>query len=700
MNPPEQPTAPPAQGAAQDAVAAFACLVAAVVAAGYALSRRDWPDPLPLAPFGILGMAWSLLLLPSAIGARMQATAKSSAAWFWTQPALAVASLVALSLAGRALPSAQPLASIGLAVAGAAVAGMHLARMRRAPGGLRAHWPLLPLAVAVGLWTAGHSWGSGYQSPLLLEQLATGHAHIDPLYHLALAQMIDVHGVVSTGLDGLPHTAYHFGSHWLFGGLARAAGVDLPTWYALGFAVVVVPWVLQQLLGLSLDLWRRAGCDPLPLASGRAWGAWLLWLTALAGVFVPDFSHRAWVGANLVISESYAVGTGLSLALGRMALHVWQGWQARDAVGVRSWLWFALPAATVATAVTKVSHCALLLGLAGLFWLRMGLWRHAATWASLGLCGLCAAAVAAYTTPKGLSQGLLPFAFVWQDVMRQTWTADSLLALAAFALLHPLWLWVYLAWRWWQPAGLRAAGVLASLRAGSAIDVEVLVVFAALAVLPGLVLPVQGGGAYYFSDAQRWLGIALVVGAWPQAQRLLAEVRKGALARVILAVAAALLVASFAYRTGRGIGWWQDSVAQTRARWHAGEGRKGWATVTALLDLSRLPPEVRRKAALFVPRDDRGYWDLLPDKAVPFVGPALSGLAHVGGMPVGDYTQQSYGYAAYGTGRPRVADADQARRRAEALGFTQLLVLRNGRTQTAGRTSMTTGSTGAPGAPR
>src|SRR5437868_5082492 len=92
-----------------------------------------------------------------------------------------------------------------------------------------------------GFFSAAYLWGTVDRDPLFKEQLIMGLTPLDTLFHSALSRMLQVHGVSSTGLDGLPYLSYHFGSHWLFAGWANLLGITTLEFYECGFPIVFAP---------------------------------------------------------------------------------------------------------------------------------------------------------------------------------------------------------------------------------------------------------------------------------------------------------------------------------------------------------------------------------------------------------------------------------------------------------------------------
>jgi hypothetical protein len=92
---------------------------------------------------------------------------------------------------------------------------------------------------------------------LLPEAVSLGLAHSDSYFHLAIAQMIRFYGVVSIGGDGLTLQRYHFGSHAIAAGLAKAVGTSVPLvyvyWAGLALKIQLLWALVWSTISQSVD---------------------------------------------------------------------------------------------------------------------------------------------------------------------------------------------------------------------------------------------------------------------------------------------------------------------------------------------------------------------------------------------------------------------------------------------------------------
>jgi hypothetical protein len=264
-----------------------------------------------------------------------------------------------------------------------------------------------------------------------------------------------------------------------------------------------------------------------------------------------------------------------------------------------------------------------------------------------------------------------------------------------------MWVWVFAAVRL-RRAGVRTLDELRSrIRDRSVVDLELLVFVAAVGSIPGFLVAIGGQSTGYFSDPQRWLAIALLlallaVPAKTDEQRARASLWEMSLGRsaviaggVMLACVAAanvyFLLKQFAksnIATRRALFGSQSLVAVFRPNELAAERLRqnpAYQLLQALRRLDALPLPEKAASALFVPRSNQLYWSLLPECLTPpFVGPALSSLPMISGLPAPECERQRLGYWTYrlrSGGWGDAVDPGQECQRAAQLGFRRVFRL-------------------------
>ncbi len=660
-------------------VSAGAGGIVLLIAAAYFLARWGFETPLlPVARAAGLG----LFLATGGELARGLARSRASQ-WFASEGWLGLCPLLLAALTGALLPGAWWL----LVALGGASFVLALTRAWRG-GDRRLVW--LGAVSLMGCWFVGMAWGHGYANPLFVEGLATSalaKTTVDTLFHATIANMVELHGVASTGLDGVVPLSYHVASHWLLAWLSRLCGVPPFDFYQLGYPVAILPLLWASLLRLGLTL-RDGGTD-----ERLGWRFWALSVAGLVGV-LPLESQRAFaIGWWRPVSESYGVSLILALSLLSALVACYRSLDGRALSGRdRShlvFLLFVLPIGVAVTGLTKSSTAVTLLaGGAFALW-RLRLLRERA-WLAAALlsAGLTAFALSRVEIP-GFAR-LRPFAFLRSFVHHD--------ALPLWPAAYFLWLWVLVVQRVraLEP-GMTLRAFIARLRAGELFDLQLVVVVAVVGSLPDAVLAIPGQSGGYFSDLHRWLALALLLAHFAQPEAALPERQLGerrlsalgigliyvALAGVVL-VNSALLLQRVA----------KTNLAVRRALLPGASlrqllGRSGALQRAALAQPNLQLFRVARSAAA-QPRAARLAMGLVAPEApealkktfnaceLPFVWTGLSGLPLVGGLP--EKQCQYFGYWSYQRRRGGWGGPGQGLsgcERGERLGLTTLARVRN-----------------------
>ena len=552
-------------------------------------------------------------------------------------------------------------------------------------------------ALVISAWAAGVVWISRYKLPLYFETFATtGNVHHDPVYLVAIGNMMRTYGIASTGLDGVPYTPYHYGSSWLFSRWSDLIGTDLLSFYSLGYAVILIPTFFASIAMLATEA-RKVSLLARPHGWLRSnWWGWLALFIGTIGI-LPDTALDAMAvwNAHALLSESYLAGLPVFMMAIAIGLIAWRS--ERTSLGL---LLVFFPLILAALAFLKVSLMVLLFALVIYVLVRT---RKLFTLA--GAAGAVLMFIAGYLSYKAVSlpaqnQGFSPLHFVRYQ------TAPGWHQF--FPLIHFAWSWVYIAGRIYEERITDLAGLWAAVKNRSIIDVELMLGVTILAFLPGALLIIHGGSAIYFSDVPRWLALALVIaraGHWVSLWRERRD-KPSATGSMRLATALAVFVAlpfvvtmllnavkpivrlarqNVALRAT--ILSQADSVAGTGmfdpAALASGlERGKYFRLVNELREIERIPTNDKSDMLLFIPQSYRDYWGMFDfDDRCTYVGliaPAISEMAHIDGMPAaGCEITDQYNMTAY---TPRQAEqgtvTDAALcAKAGAKGFHSVMIL-------------------------
>jgi len=549
------------------------------------------------------------------------------------------------------------------------------------------------------MWIGGVVWGRIYKSPLFMEMLiGTGIVHHDGITLAALGNMLRTYHVASMGLDGIPYMAYHWGSPWLFAQLSNLTGQSVLTFYQLGYPITMIPLFFGSVIAFATQLSER----DVP----RSWITWAIFIAATVG-FIPITGMDAigvWT-SNLVISESYAVGIPIALMLLASVIVFWKQrgnavLAANGTVADFAFLAIVLGGGLVVLGYVKISL--MVLGFAAVIYagFRIGAWRR---W-SLLVIGLWIAALVAITYQRvslvAHREGIVPLDFLQSFVPREWW--------AFFLIAQLFWSLLYIVLRLRQENARTVGDVIALARERRILDLEVVAVIAIAGILPGLILHIDGGSAFYFSDVQRWVALGLLVAS---AGTLIPGIDWSKVSG-LGKIAIVFVMLPFVISTARNSVYWTTRMLKANAelrhslypasdrsaitpgirslprladpaKLDAGlKSAVNYNPVQGLLALGDLPLELKERSAVFVPQSELKYWTILKRPGAcafsGFVVPSLTGFSMIDGMPAsGCKLSPYYGLSLF---QHRVRGETETRstlcHRAAAAGFAQVIELR------------------------
>ncbi|HEX6576024.1 MAG TPA: hypothetical protein VF042_13740 [Gemmatimonadaceae bacterium] len=649
----------------------FASSVATVLAALYWISRIGFANPVFPVAYS-LGLSLFLIAAPLWMA--------RSTAWWGSQSFLTIACVVLTMLLGMVAESTGLNAIPIIALGGVLLAAITL--LRWLGKGTPARSLLFVFGVCVfAVWCAGVIWGSRYKMPLFWETMSyKANIHHDTFYYASMANMMDTYGVPSTGLDGIPLVRYHYGSAWLFDQWSHLLGIDVLTFYSLGYPLIVLPLFFAALLQLSVELGAKLRND---------WMGWILFLAATVG-FIPTVALNAlavW-NSNAFISESYLMGMPVFFLTLATAVAFYREKKA----GRSALIFFILfvPLILSALGFLKISMMLLALAAGGYIALRDRLYRQPMVLLSALIALASVGITYHYVSLPAQNGGISPLHFMRYDA-REGWQQF-------FPLIHLLWTWVYVGARLWEERIADISSLRSSLRQHKLTDVEILLLVAILGFLPGEIVSIHGGSAVYFSDVQRWLALSFILARSPVWLRVWRErrpsrderttesgVRGWKLSTLLMIFVAAPFVvtlfvnlAQWPVRAIRANITTRHELAQTPRE------ATYYPIVTALRDISRLPESERKQSLLFIPQSNRQYWSMFTADGrctyTPLIAPGIASVAMLDGMPsAGCEVTDQYNMTMYqARKRPQLPEDMSSERlceKARAKGFKEVIVL-------------------------
>lgn len=594
---------------------------------------------------------------------------------------------------------------------------------------------------------AARIWHWGYVNPLFVENiiLDTSHmAHMDTLYHAAITGMIKTYGIPSTGLDGIPFRAYHFGSHWLFAQLSKLLNLRVIDFYQLGYPVIFIPWLLQCMLLFALELNKhyKNMIQLIDLRNNVVF--WLVFfLVLLECTPVSRFTFRYGIHT---ISQSYMVSLIFAFLFLSIGLNLINN---RDNLGKYSWQFvtfiITIPGLICFVALTKVSVGFLLICVYTYMLYRMNCFKNILPTISLIITFLLTISV--ILTINSGQQGLIivPFNIIIIHTIK-------LLIIFFSQFLS----WLFIAYRLYETHSVTVKDFVNNVKTNQVMDVEVIALLCFISVAPFFIMQESGGGEFYFTDVQNMVAISFLLANLPKIAGLIREwISQTKLIKnvvIALSLLCFVLMSIFILTPVKKL---IESNLRTRiAYYYMSVGYdpknvkefskfdkenmkefskivrkymelKGLAInysindgslsrlidavkndlifrdniriddvrvklINNIYDLGMMGAAEKKKTIIFIPQSNRLYWELLSDiykRRSPFIVPAISEIALIKGLPTGlaeeEIKSMGYGYMGYKFPQKQQAGEgtlDKICQEAISKGFSQLIVL-NGKNQ-------------------
>jgi hypothetical protein len=682
-------------------IAVFGTVTAVVIAALYYIGRIGFDNPS--SPILItLGLSLFVGVAPFVAWWFLPRGHYEEAEPWWTSQAFIT--LIALSVSanfGRLVPAlginlGWVLAAVGYLCGLAAL--VIWIRKARIPSALA----FIVFAAVFAAWACGVAWSTRYKTPVFWETLEyRADVHHDPLYYVSMANNMRTYGVPSTGLDGVPYTPYHYGSAWLNSQWAYLANTDVLGFYSLGPSVIVIPLFFSAVLLLAVEVKKgvmNRGVELRPLRSDYV--AWAVFLAATIGI-IPSIGLDAlgiW-NRHALISESYVIGLPVFLLIMCVALAYWRRSKTSHRASDYVFLFVFIPVALVIAGFLKVSTMLLLLA-AGLSVVLLGRLYHDRAYAfSAFIAFVVSGLTYKLVSVAAQNQGIVPFAYMRAQIDPSWWPL--------FPFAHLFWSFVYIVLRLREERVHTIGEFRHAALGGKITDVVVVAVVALAGWGAGEVLDIHGGSAIYFSDVQRWLALSLLMASgwrWVAERRASRASTAGRAIRLSSVLVACLLIPisiTIVLNSFRAPATAARADIGLRRAFLAQAGMSGAGSLTninaladglrrspeynlisSLRSLDKMDPALKRKTAVFIPQSDSIFWHTWrePERCsyVPFLVPAVSGLALVDGMaPVDCDLTVQYGMSKYQRRTTPQTAADVTPlalcMRANAKGFSRLI---------------------------
>lgn len=366
-------------------------------------------------------------------------------------------------------------------------------------------WCILP--VLLGIWLTGFLYTDGIHHPLYMERLSIGNIHIDQLFHAAISQMIDTYGVVSTGLAGTPYIPYHFGSHFVFGKFSDLLNIPVLKSYNVLYPIFFLPFYFQCSLSLIKDLSRVFFNNFNQLNPGTVF--WLLFTILQIG-FLPNIGMSTnWaIWDSWVVSESYLFSLFFLFLASSLSLYVFFeiGKNLRNTILVSLLFWVML----MFSGFSKISVMVVAACCYGYAIVRLNKWNY------LVILNIIIVVAIAYfiletTTPPPPPKTKAPIDIFAPLHFVKTWTDSSMRSY--YVPMVYLFLLIFLIVKLKSLSNEKISNAMDLWKSRKTLDIEILIVAAVVGFGPGALLKIEGGSAYYFVDIQARIALIFLL-AW------------------------------------------------------------------------------------------------------------------------------------------------------------------------------------------
>jgi hypothetical protein len=470
-------------------IAVFASIITPVVGIAYWLLRFGFSNNNPLVIVKIILLGFVILTLPETTSAYLLRSKNRTAEWyncpaFFSLIILFILVLIGFLLQYTSLTLIYPLGVLGLISFFLLIFQSQL----KLKNFLIIFFSSIIFSVLIIL----AYWGSNnIHSPLFLEKIVLGSAHLDTLFHSTVANMIKTYNFPSTGLDGLPYLPYHWGSHFVFAQISRLLNIDIITFYNLVIPAIFAPFIFKSIFSFAIDIREKYQLD-----AKIDYKFWLipaiLFSFVLPYVMGVGYLILSW---DLIGSESYLLAVAFTFYLFSIIF----------ILGPKKDLFFlylVLPILLFIIGLTKNSIMFLTITTFAYLLIRFKLYQKKYYIISF-IISLIFFLIAFKITYSPDSASLTLFSIIKIYLVKPY--------RIFFFVIHFFLVWIFIILRLNNKKIFTLNQLSQSLIKREIIDVEILFVISLVGIIPGLILAIPAGSAIYFSEFQQALALCLIL---------------------------------------------------------------------------------------------------------------------------------------------------------------------------------------------
>lgn len=696
----------------------FVVIISSILGLAYWLSRYGLSDNSPFIILRVLSISYILLILPYLIRSKI----RMKNHWFNSASALSIFTAFLLVLAGFI----STVININLFVNCLIPFGFILLILFLLDYFLYSFKKVdifyIVLFIFFSLFVVAAVWGTKVLSPLFLEKIILGSAHIDTLYHSAISNLIKTYNIPSIGADGLSYLPYHWGSHLVFAFFSALAKVNSVVFYNLGFPVIFIPFYFKSILLFVVEARKY---KKFLLQFDLVF--YIVLFTAYVGIVPIGWKEISVPLLPPFSSESHLLGMSFVFLLFGTTLafikKIKQGIDVNYSKSDYLFIFLFLPFLFAVIGLLKNSALFFLSALYGFLFLRMKWYRDTKLWLSTIIYVLISIIIAKITL-RG-DGGNIEFCAFLKGVEHEWY--------GIFFLFYSIWLLIFILLFFYRHK--ISDDLKTFFTKGRAWELEILLLLCLLGFLPGIIFNIPGGNAIYFLDFQRWISFGFVLVYLPvffDNKRDFFIFLRGKL-NIYIFVSVLFFGSIFTYNflhnylrqaklfMGRNIasrGAVLDSnennliIAETLTKPFLGkegvsfilslynqpyqdvlEKNKRYQLLKIFKEIERLPIAEKKETCIYIPKSNNLFWgswetpyskkdDSKMYLKIPLLVPALSGVAMIGGFPQelpGGAPIEWYGYGGYDQEAVYTANdltVEEIKLLAEKRGFKRIIIIR------------------------
>ncbi|MDO1445141.1 hypothetical protein Q0590_02710 [Rhodocytophaga aerolata] len=537
------------------------------------------------------------------------------------------------------------------------------------------------------IWLSGRIYSSVH-TPLFLENLAIGMAKMDTLYNSSIMQMLKTYNISSTGLDGTPYLAYHWGSHWILSRFSTLLDTTAVTTYNLVYPAIFICLYFKASLTLGVDIFRQFIKSEKTLPK-TGFIFWFTFLLVQIGFMPYSFLYNWAIWDSWIESESYALSLIFFLTFCSIALWMYN-YVLKSSPTYSKLLLLFIPVAIPLLGILKISVLVIALSAFLYVFLKLQLFRNISyiliSGVTIGLSYFVLQLTA--TTYTGEENNNFYLFHFLKSQMISNWKG-------LFYYMHYFWTILYIVLRCTKFQEFNVSTIKEAFFSNKFIDIELLVIISLIGLLPASVFRIDGGSAFYFTDIQARLACSFLMAyvlvdsfemnSSEKTQKLIHYFRKYALLfPLVVFLLLSNIFSSFEKAINMNLasriqfaslysgpkGFLEGATADIL---HYTSGKKSdvyyklrqlkyippagleenarYTFLKSLNQLDKLPTEKKHSLAIHIPKKHEWFWNQSLENiyATPFIIPSLTGIASAGGLPssVDAYHFLNYGYHTY-----------------------------------------------------